>query len=197
MKIGALGRMTQWVAAAGAVVALTAASSGPVALFDGKTLKGWTLLNCEAAVDQGDLRIKAGNGLVQSEGKYGDFVLELDWKPLKASEWDSGIYIRYDTVPEGQPWPSHYQANLRQGEEGNLSGLKGAKSKGLIKPGQWNHFKLTVRGAHVELEINGQPAWKADGLRGPRKGYIALQAEVPNGGQHRFRNINLTVLDPD
>jgi hypothetical protein len=58
----------------------------------------------------------------------------------------------------------------------------------------WNQFKLTVRGTKAALEINGTPAWEADGLGEPTVGYITLQAEVPGGGQHRFRNIYLTEL---
>ncbi|MBM3892595.1 MAG: DUF1080 domain-containing protein, partial [Verrucomicrobia bacterium] len=131
---------------------------------------------------------------VQTGRKYGDFVFEFEWKPLKAEKWDSGIYFRYDTIPPKRPWPARYQANLRQGMEGNVGGLKGAESTGLIKPGEWNHFKLTVRGTHAEMEINGKPAWKADGLEGPKESHIALQAEVPGGGQHRFRNIYITEL---
>ena len=46
------------------------------------------------------------------------------------------------------------------------------------------------------MEINGAKAWESDGLAGPAEGYIALQAEVPGGGQHRFRNIYLTELKP-
>ena len=43
--------------------------------------------------------------------------------------------------------------------------------------------------------MNGKPAWEADGLGDPQEGFIALQAEVPGGGQYRFRNIYLTELD--
>jgi len=169
-------------------------NSDRVSLFDGKTLNGWTVLKCEASVDNGEILIAAGNGLVQSVKKYRDFVLEWEWKPLKDSKWDSGIYFRYDAVPQGRPWPARYQANLMQGMEGNISDLPSAQSKGLIQPG-WNRFKLTVRGTKAALEINGRPAWQADGLATePAKGYIALQAEVPGGGQHRFRNIYLTEL---
>jgi len=166
-----------------------------VALFDGKTLDGWTLITCEAEVDGGDILLKAGNGLVQTEKKYGNFILEFDWKALRDAKWDSGVYFRYDTIPPKRPWPARYQVNLRQGMEGNLDDLQGAKSEGLVKDGQWNRFKLTVRGSKASLEINGKPAWEADGLGKPATGYIALQAEVPGGGQYRFRNIYLTELD--
>jgi hypothetical protein len=165
-----------------------------VALFDGKTLNGWTVLKCEATVDNGDVLIVSGNGLIQTEKKYHDFVLEFEWKPLRDKKWDSGIYFRYDSVPPNRPWPARYQANLMQGDEGNVSDLPTARSKGLIQAGQWNRFKLTVHGTKAALEINGTPAWEADGLTGPTEGYIALQAEVPGGGQHRFRNIYVTEL---
>lgn len=182
-----------------AVVLLTSCSvlkppENRVALFDGKTLNGWTLVTCEAEVDGGDILLKAGNGLVQTEKKYGDFILEFDWKALRDAKWDSGVYFRYDAIPQKRPWPARYQVNLRQGMEGNLDDLEGAKSEGLVEDGQWNRFKLTVRGSKASLEINGKPAWEADGLGEPAIGYIALQAEVPGGGQYRFRNIYLTEL---
>ena len=165
-----------------------------VALFDGKSLEGWDVLKCDAVVDKGEILIKAGNGLVQTKKEYGDFVIEYEWKALKASDWDSGVYFRYASVPAGKTWPTRYQANLRKGEEGNVPGLKGATSQGLFKNGEWNAFRLTVRGTTAEMEINGKPAWKSDALDGPRKGFIALQAEVPNGGQNRFRAIYITEL---
>ena len=49
-------------------------------------------------------------------------------------------------------------------------------------------------GLVVKLDINDQPAWNADGLKSPR-GYVGLQAEVPNGGQFLFRNIRIMELD--
>ena len=166
-----------------------------VALFDGKTMDGWTVIKCEATVDNGDIMLVAGNGLVQTEKKYGDFILEFEFNALRDDKWDSGVYFRYDSVPENRPWPNRYQVNLRQGMEGNVGNLEGAKSEGLVIAGQWNQFKLTVSDTKASLEINGKPAWEADGLEGPEKGFIALQAEVPGGGQYRFRNIYLTELD--
>lgn len=173
---------------------LTAAPAKRVSLFDGKSLSGWSVLKCEAEVKDGMIFLKAGNGLVQTQKMYGDFVLELEWKALKPAKWDSGIYFRYDSVPANKPWPPRYQVNLKQNDEGNVGGLKGAQSKGLFKDLEWNTLKLTVRGSKASLEVNGKPAWEADGLEGPSRGYIALQAEVPGGGQHYFRNIAITEL---
>ncbi|MCO6454141.1 MAG: DUF1080 domain-containing protein [Pirellulaceae bacterium] len=163
-------------------------------LFNGQDLRGWQVSGCQAAVENGLLVLQDGNGLVRTEQRYDDFVLELSWRARREANWDSGIYFRCELPPEGKPWPARYQANLRQGQEGNVGGLKDAQSQGLIKPGQWNHFKLQVVGATATLEINGQPAWKADGIEAA-SGYIALQAEVPGGGQFEFKDIYLTELN--
>jgi hypothetical protein len=172
-----------------------APAANRVRLFDGKTLNGWTIITCEAEVRDGQILLKAGNGLVQTERKYGDFVLEFEWKCLKAEKWDSGIYFRYDLpLPGKRPWPLRYQVNLRQGEEGNLVGLNTPACNELFKDRDWNKVTLTVRGSRASLEVNGRQAWQTDGLEGAQQGYIALQSEVPGGGQHLFRNIYLTEL---
>ncbi len=190
-------RLAIAVLACAALTSPLAAADGPggfaYSLFDGKTLDGWQVTGCEAVVQDGCILLKDGNGLVRSNHRYADFVLELEWKALKDQAWDSGVFFRCPLPPKGAPWPKDYQANLRQSMEGNVAGLEGAESKGLCKPGEWNRFKLTVQGTSAALEINGQPAWKADGLKAP-SGYLALQAEVPGGGQFLFRNIRITEL---
>ncbi len=165
-----------------------------VSLFDGKTLDGWKVLRCEAVVEDGAIALKAGNGVVHSVKKYGDFILDLEWKALKKDKWDSGIYFRCELPGKtGRAWPTRYQANLLKGQEGNVGGIKGATSKGLVKDGEWNRFQLKVVGSKVELQINGKPAWKADGIK-DAEGYICLQSEVPGGGQFLFRNIRIADL---
>ena len=77
--------------------------------------------------------------------------------------------------------------------EGNVNELKSARSEGLTRPGEWNRFKLTVVGSSAALEINGKAAWKADGIASST-GYVALQAEIPGGGQFLFRNVRIREL---
>ena len=109
-----------------------AEQDGWVDLFNGKDLTGWDVLKCEAVVQDGMILLKEGNGLVQTKEQYADFVLDVEWKALKPDKWDSGIYFRYTSVPKGRPWPGRYQANIRKGMEGNVGGIKGATSTGLI-----------------------------------------------------------------
>ena len=167
-----------------------------VDLFDGKTLEGWDVLGCEAVVQDGAILLKSGNGLVQAKKTYRDFVLEYEWKALDPNMWDSGVYFRYENVPDGQPWPEKYQVNLRKGMEGDLGGFPQGKNTIATKPGEWNHFRLTVQGSTASLMVNGESSWKVDGIT-PAEGKLAIQAEVPGGGPFLFRKIRITELSAE
>ena len=173
------------------------ANAAPNALspiFNGKTLEGWKVVGCEAEVQDGAILIKAGNGMVQTTKKYGNFVFEFDWKALREEgRTDSGIYFRYDTIPPNRPWPAQYQVNLLNDQEGAIPKRPETISKGLVKTGEWNRFRLTVFGTKASLDINGKHAWTVDGIEDPT-GFIGLQAEVPGGGQFLFKNIRLAEL---
>ena len=162
-------------------------------LFDGRSLDGWSVENgCEAGVDDGLLVLKAGDGWLRSDRTYADFVLHVEWKALKAADYDAGVYIR--TLPEGRPFPkTGYQVNLLQGKEGNIGNLPGAASTGLVKPGEWNDFEIAVVGETVALTINGKDAYKVGGLQ-QACGYVGLQCEVPKGGRFQFRNLRIMEL---
>jgi hypothetical protein len=80
--------------------------------------------------------------------------------------------------------------------EGDLGGFKDGRNTIATKPRDWNRFELTVKGTTAALKVNGKDAWKVDGIEDP-SGFIALQAEVPGGGQFLFRNIRITELGND
>jgi hypothetical protein len=162
-------------------------------LFDGQTLDNFVVSGCDAVVEKGVLLAKGGNGFIRSQSRYRDFVLELEYRALQKEKYDAGIYIRCELPPEGRPFPTQYQVNLKQGDELNLIRFPKAKSTGLVKPGDWNRVKLTVVGEQAKMEINGQPAWETDGIQA-KDGYVGLQVEVPLGGQFEYRNIAITEL---
>jgi len=179
-----------------AISSLYAAEAKPKVLFNGRNLDGWIVTDCKVEVVDGCLFLKDGNGFVRTPDKYKDYVLVVEYKPEQKEKYDSGVYFRCGLPPENssRKWPTKYQINLKDGDECNLVGAKeGGKSTGLVKPGEWNTFRATVKGSTIEMEINGKPAWKADGLENP-DGYIGLQAEVPGGGQFRFRKVEITEL---
>jgi len=178
------------------VSVIPALAAEPVVLFDGSSLDQWDVVGCEVELVDGAMLIKAGNGLVQSKKQYGDFVLQFEWKALRPERWDSGVYFRYVEVPQGRPWPDRDQVNLRFGMEGNLVGAKEGVNQVELDPHAFNHFELTVKGKTASLTVNGQPSWKVDTIAQPH-GFIAVQAEVPGGGQFLFRNIKITELDSE
>ncbi len=171
-----------------------ACAQEPVSLFDGKTLQGWKAITCEAEVVDGAILLKAGNGILLADKQYGDFIFECDWKALHKEMWDSGVYFRCGLPTKDFPWPKEYQVNMRRGQEGSIDGADKTKAASLYKPGEWNHYKLTVKGKTAELEFNGEKAWSRDGIE-PAKGNLCLQAEVPGGGQFLFKKITIVDLD--
>lgn len=162
-------------------------------LFDGKSLDGWTVENgAKVEIQDGNLLLKDGDGWLRSHHVYADFQLHVEWKALKADTYDAGIYLRAQR--EGAPFPKKgYQANLLQGKEGNIGSLPGAESKGLVKPGEWNAFDITVVGDRVTMVINGCPAYSVGGIKEPI-GHVGIQVEVPKGGQFLLRNLCITEL---
>ncbi|WP_202921775.1 3-keto-disaccharide hydrolase [Anatilimnocola aggregata] len=169
------------------------AKGAEYSLFNGQNLQGWKALTCEVVVEDGKLVIAGGNGVLRTEHRYQDFVLELEYKPRKGEKYDSGIYFRAEEPAMGKPFPDRFQVNLKQGDELNLIRFPKARSSGLIKAGDWNQVKLTVIGEHATMEINGKQAWSTDGVE-VKDGYLGLQVEVPLGGQFEFRNIKVKEI---
>ncbi len=189
--------LTLLVAALVACVAESPAAEAPRAkssLFDGKTLDGWTIEGgCKAAVEDGLLVLKEGNGWLRSDFSYGDFVLHVEWKAVKSADYDSGVYVR--TLAGGEPFPKNsYQVNLLDGSEGNVKNLKPTiGTKGEIRQGEWNSFDITAVGDKLSLAINGKKVYDVAGLKN-REGFVGLQCEVDKGGEFQFRNLHITEI---
>jgi len=179
-----------------ATTARAAEGPQPAALFDGKTLDEWKVMTCDIEVQDGAIFIKDGNGILLADKEYGDFILECDWKALNLEMWDSGIYFRCGLPPQGRPWPVRHQVNMRKSMEGMIAGGQKVTDKNLFKPGEWNHFKLTVKGKTAVLELNGEKAYVHENIE-PAKGHLCLQAEVPGGGQFLFKNVTIVDLDQE
>lgn len=175
-----------------------AAAGHRVALFNGENLDGWTIENnCKASAKDGAILLEEGNGWLRSHYPLGDFKLTVEWKALKDSGYDAGIYIR--TPAAGKPFPKGgCQINLLEGKEGNIGNLKGATpsaaAQKALKPADWNTFEITVRGNEVELQINGTPAYKTGGIQ-RAIGFVGLQCEVPKGGRFLVRRFD--VVEPE
>ena len=193
---------------------------GFVALFNGKDLTGWKglvgspksrremskeeLAKAQVKADE-DMRAnwKVVDGALIFSGKghslctardYSDFEMLVDWKIEKGG--DSGIYLRGS--PQVQIWDT---ALRRVGAQVGSGGLYNNK-KNPSKPdrvadrpvGQWNTFRIVMRGEKVTIYLNGikvvnnvtlENYWERD-----KPIYPSEQIELQSHGDRLyFRNV--------
>ena len=174
------------------------------ALFDGKTLSGWTQHGGKAKYRVENDEIvgtsvpNTSNSFLCTDKQYGDFILTLDFKVDKTL--NSGVQIRsqvFDkpttfeqdgktkTVPAGRvhgyqveidPSDRAWSAGIYdEGRRGWLNDLKNNEpARKAFKQGEWNTFKIECRGDAIKTWLNGVPAADLKDGMTP-KGLIALQ----------------------
>ena len=196
----------------------TASVIGSRPLFDGNTLSGWQGLvgnpysraemSSEQrleAQEQADLQMRKhwsideatlifdghGSHLCSIED-FGDFVLELEW--MIEPGGDSGIYLRGS--PQVQIWDIQQHPEGSGGLYNNQQGASLPLVAADLPPGQWNHFRIEMRGVLVTVDLNGQRVvdavalenyWRRD-LPIPGRGPIELQS---HGSRLQFRNLTI------
>jgi len=177
--------------------------------YDGRYTKaGWNHYgpgHFELDPSTGMLTSHGGMGLFwYSVKEFGDFVLELDFM-CSDVETNSGVFVRVPGVPTSNDYIFHsFEIQIYDAGEGiHLTGAaydaEAPTHLASNPPGEWNHFKITFVGGHLEVELNGEVIvdWEAEG-RGkvedfaPR-GYIGLQNHDDLSPVY-FRNIYLKEL---
>ena len=159
---------------------LALADEKPVALLDGKSLKGWVTEKGEPAqLDtgwtyeaDGVLHLKAGSkaGNLLTDRDYTSFILEWDWKvapggnngvKYRVKKYEKGGWLgpEYQMLddskhPDGKAGASHTTASIYYLYEP-------AVDKPLNPAGQWNHSKIALQGNHVEHWLNGKKTCEA------------------------------------
>jgi hypothetical protein len=188
-------------------------------LFDGKDLSAWQSAGGGApsdgwVVEDGAMVRKARAGYIWSKERFGDFVLDLEFK----TAGNSGIFIRTDNPKNPVQTGMEVQVNRPAGAPGKHS--TGAlydlvaPTKVADKPvGQWNQVSITAKGSHISVVLNGEklveadldqwtePNKNPDGSRNKfntalkdfkREGHIGLQ---DHGADVSYRNIRVKCLD--
>ena len=131
-----------------------------------------------------------------TEKEYGDFALELEY--AINSGGNSGVFIR--AALEKNPAFTGYELQIladhgRPATKHSTGALYDvvAATQNMSKPGgEWNHLKITAKGPHVTVILNGEKIIDYQTDRGTH-GYIGLQ----NHDDHavvKFRNIRLSEL---
>src|SRR5688572_24816551 len=177
-------------------------------LFNGKDLKGWvTLHGGEWTVEEGVLVGKNGTNWttnpeksgswLRSAKQYGDFVLELEYAINQRG--NSGIFFRSDL--NKNPAFTGYEMQIvddhgRKPTKGSTGGLYDvvAATQNMSKPAaEWNTVKISAKGQHIEVWLNGEKTVDLQGERA-QKGYIGLQNHDARSVV-KFRNIRVTEVN--
>lgn len=200
-----------------------------VPLFDGKTLTGWEQHSgtAEYRVENGAVVGKTvpdtGNSFLCTTKKYGDFILELEFKVDPTM--NSGIQFRSDyytketeveIAGKKKKFPADrvhgYQFEIDpsaraytggvydEGRRGWLFDLKDNEAaRKAFKQGDWNTARIECRGSSIKTFINGVPAADlTDDMT--KEGVIALQVHGVGkkteaiGKEVMWRNIRIQEL---
>lgn len=153
----------------------------------------------------GVLTSYGGMGLFwYSAKKYGDFILELDFK-CSDKATNSGIFLRVPEMPINNDYIFHsFEIQINDAgkdiyKTAAVYDAEAPKSDAFKETGKWNLFKITFKGSHIQVELNGQAVldWEAE-PRGKvkdfaREGYIGLQNHDLHSHVY-FRNIFIKEL---
>ncbi len=178
-------------------------------LFDGKTLDGWEQINGSATyrVEDGMIVGKTSEGSPNSflctTRDYSDFELRLEVRC--DPELNSGIQIRSESTPDFKNGRVHgYQVEIEEGQAGYIydearrGWLSMDRSKtDVLKPGQWNEYRIVCQGDRIQTFVNGEPVEDLRDDMTP-SGFISLQVHGIARGtgpyEVRWRNIRLREL---
>lgn len=185
-------------------------------LFNGTDLSGWVNVNCAPGT------WSATNGLIFCTGApigelrttrmFQNFVLELEWRHLKA-QGNAGVFVWADALTaRGEPFIRGVEVQVLDGREGpghtsdgDIFPIHGARmvpvngrggdrafpSEKRMKPSpEWNHYRIECVDGAIALAVNGKVVTRGSEAS-PRKGYICLESE---GSPIEFRNIRIQEL---
>jgi sugar phosphate isomerase/epimerase len=111
---------------------------------------GWELKD-------GVLTRKGGRD-IWTKGRYGDFILDLDFKC--AEKTNSGIFIRCDDIKQ---WlHTSIEVQVLQGtgsgkhDCGSIYDCLAPAKQMIKKAGEWNHYTIITKGSRIYVVLNGE-----------------------------------------
>lgn len=179
-------------------------------LFDGKSTAGWngdsTVFRIEnSSVVGGQLKEKIPhNYFLSTDREFSDFELRLQFK-LIGDNTNAGVQIRSQRIPDHHEMIG-YQADLGQSYWGCLydesrrrkvlAGPAREAIAAVLKPGDWNDYRIVCSGPRIRLWINGLQTvdYTEKDADIPLDGRIALQIHGGPPGEAWYRRIRIKPL---
>ncbi|MEM9159071.1 MAG: DUF1080 domain-containing protein [Verrucomicrobiota bacterium] len=190
-----------------AITCLTSAETSR-ALFNGKDLSGWTIINNgQFSVEGGLLKVTRGTGWLRSTETYADFRLILEFRFMEPGS-NSGIFVRTGPTSheDENGWPDNgIQVQALDKVEGqvplafiipygappfeHVSNLESLKS--VYKPaGKWHRYEIECVGEVIKVYLNGTLITLAVEVKNA-EGHVGIQGEH---GLLEFRKIEIEEL---
>lgn len=193
-------------------------------IFDGKSFKGWTIVDTPANVTIRDnsfvihmTKNTRRHAFIQSNEKYKDFILELDCR--RDTLFDSGIMFRSikspDTARVGlfgymvkidpsltRRWTGGVFFDYGNYIEWMYPLADDTKAQQAERVGEWNHYRIEAIGHHIKVWINGIPTTNMINPR-YKEGFIALKIHYLNDTPWNekmsaaFKNIRIISSKPE
>lgn len=162
------------------------AEGGWKVLFDGADLSQWQNDNGDKpsagwTIEDGALTRHPNAGMIWTKERFGDFVLDLEFK----TEGNSGIFFHTDNMKNPVQTGIEIQVYKRVDTPGTHScgavydAL--APSKEMTRDGQWNHITITARDNKIGIVMNGEQIIVMDLNRWTEPG------KNPDGSKNKFR----------
>ena len=178
------------------------AEDGWKPLCNGTDLTGWT---SEPKLDHWSVRdgvIIGKNGaekqgsMLWTDAKFGDFVLETDFR--FEGIVDSGVFIKGLDYHVNLGISSSLKTDMTCSIYAPKDGEKyPGKAKGVaesMKPGDWNHLRIEARGKRITVHLNGREVLAYDTKALETTGPIGLQVHAGHDMKIEFRNPRIKAL---
>ena len=140
-------------------------------LFDGKTTEGWRTFKKQSfpskgwVVEDGWLHcLGKGGGDIISDGEFGDFELQWEWKQAEVGNSgvkyfvtetrDAALGHEYQMIDDART-PDAKLANGKRVTASFYDVLKPTATPATRQPGEINQSRIVVKGNHVEHWLNG------------------------------------------
>ena len=200
------------ILAFGILQSLEVRGGDPIKIFDGKTLNGWegntnTWRVESTSIVAGSLdRRQPHNDFLATRREFGNFELRLQYKVEGTNGFvNGGVQFWSQRVPNNFE-VSGYQADLGAETDGNLYDesrrnrnlveVKKETRKKVLRPGDWNDYRIRAEGAHIQLWLNGVKTvdYTESDRTIPQRGIIALQIHGGAYTKIQYRDLVLEEL---
>jgi Domain of Unknown Function (DUF1080) len=170
------------------------ANNGWIALFDGKSLNGWSQIgDANWRVEDGAIVTDKGKGYLVSDGSYTDYEIRAEF--WVSDDANTGVFIRC-TDPTTVNSKTGYEVNIFDQRPDPSYGTGAivdvAKAATVLKTGgKWNTYEIIVKGPKFTVTLNGVRT--VEGAEDSRNatGRVALQGFA---GTIKFRKVDLKPL---